>query len=240
MPIRAFLGLVLCTSMAAAAEHQLRVLTSTDPIKGELVSIDDKNIVMKTADGNVTKPLTQVLQLDLQAPAQPTGNYMQVELTDGSVLNCKADGIIFNGKQVELTVLPDLKAQVPLKALSHILKDAQDPRVRDNADWKGILKKRGNHDQVGRDLNGRLNGLTATFTDGKQTQLNFTLESGDTKVPVDLAKAVFGFVFVNKPDPDAPVTLCKFSDTNQNLLMVAKLEAKEGGDFIVTTVSGAK
>src|SRR5262249_18988732 len=41
-------------------------------------------------------------------------------------------------------------------------------------------------------------------------------------------------------DPEAPVTLCKFLDTTQNLLMVAKLEAKEGGDFVVTTVAGAK
>src|SRR6516165_5780638 len=81
MAFRAFVAWVLFTSAAIAAEHQLRVLTSSDPIKGELVSVDAKNIVLKTADGNVTKPLAQVLQLDLEAPAQPSGNYTQVELT---------------------------------------------------------------------------------------------------------------------------------------------------------------
>jgi hypothetical protein len=238
MAFRAFVAWALFASAAIAAEHQLRVLTSSDPIKGELVSIDDKNIVLKTADGNVTKPLAQVLQLDLEAPAQPSGNYTQVELTDGTVLNCKPDGVTFNGKQVELVVLPDMKVQMPLKAISYILKDAQDPKVRDNPDWKAMVKKRGSEDQVVRELNGRLNGLTGTFTGGKDTKLDFIWN--DNKVAIDLAKAVVGLIFVNKPDPDAPVTLCKLSDINQNLLMVAKLEAKEGADFVVTTVAGAK
>jgi hypothetical protein len=241
MAFRAFVAWVLFTSAAIAAEHQLRVLTSSDPIKGELVSVDAKNIVLKTADGNVTKPLAQVLQLDLQAPAQPSGNYTQVELTDGTILNCKPDGVTFNGKQVELVVLPDLKVQVPLKALSYILKDAQDPKVREHTDWKMLLKNRRTQDMFVKAHEGRLSGLGGTFTDGKGTVLNFLLEGRDEPVPLDLTKAALaGAIFVNKPDPDAPVTLCKFLDINQNLLMVAKLEAKEGGDFAVTTVAGAK
>lgn len=239
--LRVFVALVFFTSAALAAEHQLRVLNSAEPIKGELVSIDDKNIVMKTAGGNVTKALAQVLQLDLQAAAQPSGNYTQVELTDGTVLNCKPDGVAFNGKQVELTVLPDLKVQVPLKALSYILKEAQDPRVREHADWKKLLKSRRTQDMFVKAHEGRLSGVDGTFTDGKGTALNFILDGRDTAVPLDLTKpAIAGCIFVNKTDPDAPVTLCKFLDINQNLLMVAKLEAKEGSDFAVTTVAGAK
>src|SRR5262249_31955496 len=138
MPVvRVLLVLALFAGTAFSAEHQLRVLNSAEPIKGELVSIDSKNVVFKTADKTITKPMTEVLQLDFQsAPAQVSGNYMQVELTDGTILNCKPDGFACNGKDVELTLLADIKVQVPLKALSYILKNAQDPKVREDADWK--------------------------------------------------------------------------------------------------------
>src|SRR5262249_20206883 len=78
-------------------------------------------------------------------------------------------------------------------------------------------------------------------TDGKGTTLNFLLEGSETPVPIGLAnKVLVGCVFVNKPDPGAPVTVCKLTDTNHNLLMVAKVEAKEGADVAVTTVAGAE
>jgi hypothetical protein len=243
MPVaRVVLVLALFAGTTFSAEHQLRVLNTAEPIKGELVSIDSKNIVFKTADKTITKPMAEVLQLDLQAaPAQVSGNYMQVELTDGTILNCKPDGLAFNGKEVELTLLADIKVQVPLKTLSYILKNAQDAKVRENADWKMILKNRRSQDMLVIELQGRLNGIGGTVIDGKGTVVNFLVEGRDKPIARDITtKALAGCVFVNKPEPNAPVVACKFSDLNHNLLMAAQVEAKEGGDIVVTTVSGVK
>jgi len=240
MPIcRLLLVLAFLASPALAAD--LHVLPN-ETVKGELVSLDDKNVVLKTDAGTVTKPLLTVLSLDLQpVPATLGANYLQVLLTDGTLLNCKPDGLAFDGKKVLLTVLPDLQVEVPLTALTYILKDAHDPKLRDHADWKTIYKSRRNQDLLVKWGQERLNGLAGTIPDGKGTSLNFILEGRDSALPIDVTnKAVQGFIFVNKLSTEAPATLCKVYDVHQNLLVASKVEAKEGGDVVVTTVSGVK
>jgi hypothetical protein len=242
MPImRVLIALLLCAGAGWAGD--LRLLNQDEPIKGELVSIDDKEVVFKTADGmTLRKPLMQLLQVDFQTlPPQLSSAYHQVELTDGSILNCKTDGFNLNGKTVELTVLPDMKLAVPLKALSYFLKDAHDPRSREHADWKTILRSRRNQDMLAREYQTRLNGIEGTFIDGKGMSINFLLQGRTEAVAIDLkSPAVKGCVFVNKPDPQAPPAVCKVLDMHHNLIKVAKLETKDGGELVVTTVSGAQ
>lgn len=241
MPVFRLLAcLLLFASSSYSAE--LRLLAGNQVLKGELVAIDDKNIVFKSEDGLETRPLAGVLQLELQpAPALST-NYVQVELTDGSVLNCKPEGITFDGKQVQLTMLPAVSVRVPITALSFILKDAQDPKLRDDPDWKLLLKNKKSQDLLVRWFQNRLNGIDGTFADGKGPAINFVPDGRNQGIPVDLNnKTVQGCIFVNKPDVSAPPTLCKLYDMSQNVLLVSKLELKEGGSFFqVTTVAGAK
>jgi hypothetical protein len=237
--------LLALTTFAAttfAAEEQLKLLGTNDPVKGQLVAIDGKTLIFKTDEKTVTKPVAEVLSVDLQ-PAPPPGgaNFHQVELTDGSILNCKTDGIEFKDKSVLLTLTSGAKLECPITALSYILKNAHDPQVRDNADWKIILKSRKNEDRLVRWFQGRLNGIDGTIPDGKGTSINFILSGTNVVKPLDLThQAIQGCVFVNKPDASAPPTVCRLFDMNQNLLMVSKLELAEGGKFVFTTVSGAK
>jgi hypothetical protein len=51
---------------------------------------------------------------------------------------------------------------------------------------------------------------------------------------------VQGCIFVNRLDPSSPPQLCKLHDMHGNLLIVASLESKDGGDIVATTVGGAK
>lgn len=240
MPIcRLVLALLIFVSSVLAAD--LHVLPNAT-IKGDLVSLDGKNVVMKTDAGNVTQPLMTVLAIEFQpVPANLGASFTQVLLTDGTVLNCKPDGVAFDGKKVQLTVLPDLKLELPITALTYILKDAHDPKVRDNPDWKSIYKSRRNEDLLVLWREGRLNGLGGTFPDGKGTSLHFLLQGAGSPRPIDLAnKNVQGCIFVNKPSTDAPATLCKLYDIHQNVLLVSSVEIKEGGDFLITTCAGAK
>ena len=62
MPVcRSFLALLVCASLGGAAE--LRPLKG-EAIKGDVVRITDKEIVLKQGDKEVAVPLSSVLQLD--------------------------------------------------------------------------------------------------------------------------------------------------------------------------------
>jgi hypothetical protein len=241
MPIFRILA-VLFLGVSAATAADLRLLSSNDAIKGELVSIDGKNLLFKTDEKTITKPLAEVLQIDFQAaPSLGSVGFHQVELTDGSLLSCKADGIVFKGKTVELTLVTDAKLEVPITALSYILKDASDAKIRDNADWKKVLKGRRNNDMLVKWFMGQLNGLDVSITEGKDTAISFIPQGKNITLQNDLrAQNLQGVIFVNKPDPATPVPVCRLLDVNHNLFMVSKLEAAEGGNFVFTTVSGTK
>src|SRR5437660_1059589 len=105
--LRILAALFLGVGLTSAAEpHLLRLLPSDEPIKGELVSIDGKNLVFKTDEKTVSKTIVEVLKVDLQPVPPAAGvSFHQVELTDGSQLSCKPDGIVFKGKKVELTLV---------------------------------------------------------------------------------------------------------------------------------------
>ena len=172
--------------------------------------------------------------------AKATGNFTLVELTDGSVVRCKPEtGFRVNGKQVELTLLSDRKIQVPLTALSLILKQAQDPKVLGHADWKTVLKNRKNRDFFVRWSDGRMNPIPGTFGDGKDSSLGFQTESG-LKVELDLNhQAVVGWVFVNKADPNLPLPVCTVVDEQDNTILVKKV-ATEGDEVVATTLFGSE
>ena len=239
--IRACLLALVFAGNCLAADVQLHLLPN-ETLKGELKSIDGKNVVLKVDNVDVTRPLLTVLQLEIQAPpAAVGGSYLQVGLTDGTVLNCKPEGFVFNDKKVELTLLADLKVEVPIGALAYVLKDAHDPKIRHHADWMTISKGKRSHDMLVKWFQGRLNGLAGSFPDGKDKSLNFILDGRDSAVPIDLTnKTVQGCIFVNRLDPASPPQLCKLHDMHGNLLIVAALECKDGGEFVATTVGGAK
>lgn len=240
MPLlRSCIVLLLGGAVAGAAEWQLRNLKE-ETSKGELVAIDAKTITLKTDKGNVVTPLAEVLHLEMQ-PAKAAGNFTLVELVDGSVLCCKPEnGIQLDGKEAELTLLSDRKVKVPLKALSFILKDAQDAKIRGHADWKAVLKSRKARDLFVRWLEGRMNPIPGTYGDGKGTTIDFQTESG-LKVQVDLNhKAVVGWVLVNTPDANLPLPVCTVVDSEENVILVKKVAVADGGEVAVTTLHGSE
>jgi hypothetical protein len=238
-------GLLLATVATFSTAADLRTL-SDKLVTGELVSIDDKSITLKTAEGPVAVPiLTGVLDLNLQAlPAVKDMPFChQVELTDGTLVHVKPEeGFVIKDSKVTLTLLNDQKVELPLTALSYVLKNANDPKIRDNLDWKRCLKERATKDVLAiwdKD-HVRINNPDGTFAEkGEGTILGFTSSTGTVLDKNDLNnKRTQGWIFVNKPDPGAAI--CRLLDMHHNSLAVAKLTVKEGGNFQVTTVSGIK
>ncbi len=260
MPVfRVLLSFFFCASLGLAADV---VTLSEKKVSGELTSIDGKQVVVQTADGPVTLSVEKELRILDVAPLPSAPNpaaALLVELTDGSQIFCTADGLTIKEDRLTLT-LPDgkLRLELPLKALSYVLKlkcphDAG-MNVRENADWKACLKARKNLDMACiwretkvKNAEGveetvwRLNNPEGTFADkGEGTVLEFKLEGSNASRKLNFnSKLTQAWVFANKPDAAAPVQLCKLFDKDQNVLVAAKVEAKPGEAFRVTTVSGA-
>ncbi len=205
-------------------------------LSGELVSIDDKAVVIKSAGGNVSTPLPQILQLILQsAPsAKMPDKYTDVELIDGTILHCSSFAL--KGKNAELTVLPDLKLTIPMRALSYILTDAQDPANR--KDWAVATGERTKSDRYFVRRNNRLDGLEGTFgdasADGKQ--IDFTDAEG-RKRPLPIERLV-AFLFNNRLEGNIPTTACRVKDAYNNVV-VAHQAVLKGEKLSITTVAGA-
>ena len=238
MPVlRSLSAVLVCASLLPAAEPvKLRTLTG-QTIEGDLVAVNDKEVVVRGKDGPVTTPLAQVLDLDLQANAMPAeARYSDVELTDGSLLHCTQ--FVLRGKQVELKLAGSAEVKLPLAAVSYLLHDAQDAKVRE--EWHASLGKRGNSDLLAvKDAQGTVNTLDGTFGEGDDqgTTIGFETATG-AKRRLNLSR-IHALAFLRKLDPAAAAPVAKLYDTSRNVLAAARVELGEAG-FTLTTPSGVR
>lgn len=235
MPFSRSVAVLMCAAALAPAQDVLRTLAGKS-VTGTLQQIDDDKIVLRTNEGIVATPIGEVMQLDLE-PAVSAGGvkFADVELLDGSVLHCKE--LALKGKDVELTMLPDMAMKLPLAKVRAILRvDAQDPKIK--RDWDEFRTKlRGNRDHVVIMREGVLNGLEGTIGDAdpKGETIDFESTSG-RQVNLSLSR-VHGMIFYRKPDPQAPVALGTVTDVHRNTLVAASIKTHTER-CVVTTVSG--
>lgn len=222
-------------SLAADAPNaKLRTL-SGKMVEGELVKLTDKDVVVRAKDGEVTTPLMEVLDIDLQAGALPPAGtkYVDVELVDGSQFHCTQFSL--KNKEVVLRLISGQEVKLPLSAVAYILTDAHDAAVR--AEWQKLLAKQGNHDLLAIKKGDVVNGLEGTIGEGDDKGETVGFELGDKKARVRLDR-VHGMSFFRKLEPGAD-PICKVFDTSRNLLVAAAVEQTATG-FTITTKSGVK
>src|SRR5260370_20153963 len=147
MPLcRSSVTLTLLAPITHAAE--LRTLRG-DVHTGQLVSVSDSEVVFAKGADRITVPTGQVLNIEL-APAEriPAENpYVDVELTDGTLLHCSECRL--KRKTVVVTVLlTGQKLELPMGIVSNVLTNAQNEKYRKN--WTERLKKKGKPDTLAR------------------------------------------------------------------------------------------
>ncbi len=237
MPVlRTLLVLLVFNSFGFGAE--LRTLAGKT-LTGQVVAVSDKEVEIATATGTEKVPVAQVLDVVLQParPVPPDAKRCDFELTDGSRVHVKPDGITLKGKTVELALLTGQTIKVELKYLANYIKDAQDPKVQ--AEWKTILRRKVKTDRVVILREGKPITLDGTFgesADDKGEAISFKLVNGKT-LNLDLSK-VYGMVFY-RPEANPTTTLCQLYDLGGNHLVAHKLVV-DGAGFKVTTVTGAE
>ncbi len=238
MPIlRTLLAWLLCAAVVCGADTaKLRTLTGKS-YEGELTSLSDREIVFQAKDERVTVPIRDVLDIELPASAAPQqSRYHDIELNDGSLLHCAQ--LAFKGNQIEAKLVGGLELKIPLAAVSYVLKDANDAKVRE--EWQGILAKRGKSDLLAvKDAEGKPNAFEGTLgeADAKGETIEFETAGGAKRRPA--LERVQAMSFLRKAEVNAAPVVCKVRDNGQGLLMAARVELTPNG-FTVTTVSGIK
>jgi hypothetical protein len=239
MPVRAaLLGLLLASLSVRGAEVST---IKGETLKGDVLSLTDKQVVLNQDGTRITKPMDEVLKIDFRAVgAPPAGTtYAAVELTDGTVLACRQ--WLIKGKQAELTLLAGPTVKVPLGVLASVLNNAQLEKNR--KDWKDrVRSKRGREVVVVLNKEGTPQNIDCTLGEGDATgeSISFAITIGtETEERTRKLASLHGLIFKNKLPPKAAPVVCKVLDTHQDVVMVSKFTLKDAS-VVTQTPAGAK
>jgi hypothetical protein len=241
----AVIGLVVSAAGLNAAE--LRLLNGT-PVNGELVSINEKEIIFKVDGKDVVTPVAQALLLELATPPKDPKDaktYIDIELMDGSRFHCGK--VSFKDKDVTAVLLSGQELKFPMAALRWVLNEAQDVTLRE--DWKALVAKKTNLDQLvlksvspapgGGAPTAVLNSIQVTFGEADNTggKITFTRPMRDKQ---DKALSeIHGMIFQRDVDPTTAPVLCKVYDSSANVVYASALTV--AGDKVnAVTPSGVK
>jgi hypothetical protein len=206
-------------------------------ISGELTAITASEITMKTDDGLVPMPLSQVLALDLRKSRviPPGTKFTLVQLLDDSLLHCQA--VAFRGNEVDLTLLSGAQVKLPVSSLTWMLKDADNPVLR--AKFATVLAQKSKRDRIVilRDM--ELNPLEGTLgdIDAKGTSIQFRRDGAE---PISIVfDRLHGLIFyrtgVSSENP-----ICKVHDIDGNTVIAVKLAFSPAEQLVVDTSFGSK
>jgi hypothetical protein len=246
MPFRiSLVAVVLLAATAAAAEVKTEVKTlKGEVIKGDLVSLDAKALVITDGDEKKTIPLTEVATLDFNAPAKLPANigFHDIELTDGTILHCAE--LRFKGTDFKAKLVNDGPAvTISMKSVANVLWGANDPQMRSKWDARIAVRKSIDDSKI-KNADGfgvvdgnliQLRPVTVFSADDKGEILTFEKEGEKLTRKLE---GVVGLYFHRTLDATAPAIICKVTDGSGSTIMVSSVVTKDG-TVEVKTSAGA-
>lgn len=237
-PLRTLLVAFSLVSLSQAADVSLTTLDGKKQI-GEIVSLDGKELVFKTASGSQTFEVTKINAIDV-TPAKdpaPGTKWIEVELLDGSQFRCSDFKI--KSKTAVLTLLGSGQViEIPASTMLYMIRDISDAKMKQA--FRDILSKRGKRDIWIVAKNESLDGLLGTFGDGdpKGETITFETETNPEKLNIQLNR-VYGMIF-NPPAIQVAQTVCKVIDAGKNLMYAKAITIGENKTYTVESVTGVK
>lgn len=235
MPVFRSLFVFLVCSSVCLAQQELRTLSGKS-IKGTVLSISNKEVVVKEGEKEIKTPLSEVLAIDFRTAGKPSpdAKFTLLRLLDDSILHCSS--VSFKGNQLTVNLISGQSATVPLGSVVYLIRDAANPALKPK--WDAVLATKIKRDRVVILKDGELNPIEGTLGDidaaGKNIQ--FRLE-GNIVQPV-LLDRLAGMVFHRTEVlPESPV--CMVEDVAGNVI-AATAVTLQGGNYLIATPTGAK
>lgn len=244
-PLSLSLTLLLCAVTVALLTPVVALVRSAEVttlkgegLKGEIVRITDKELVLNVEGKEIVRPLAEVLQVklkDIDKLPEKT-EFADIELTDGTILRATQWNIKKKELEAKLLLGPTIKMSV--NQVASILSNAHIESFR--KDWTTrVQDNRGKEILVVLNKSGLPQSLSCTFGDGddKGETLKVAISVGEVIRSVERPQnTIHGLIFKHPLDPKAPPILCKLFDTSTNLVMVGSFTIKDGALLASTPV----
>jgi hypothetical protein len=211
-----------------------------EPLKGEVVRLDDREVVFAQGDKKTTKPVKELLKIDFREQAKLPADkpYGLAELTDGTLLHFGAATL--KGRTLQLALLAGPKIELPTTVVANLLMDASKDEHR--RDWKSrVLNLRGKEAIVVKRAE-RVSSIECVLGEGDETgtAIAFAVTiDGETTTAKRKLASLHGVIFKHALDAKAAPATCKLLDTMQDVVMVSSLTLNEG-NVSATTPAGVK
>jgi hypothetical protein len=228
--VRAALAVLVLAPFAAA--DTLKTLDNNS-ITGTIVSVSDKEVAIKKADGIVVStPLENVIALELRSvTGLPVSTaYCDIRLVDDTVLLCESYQI--KGKTVEAKLLGGQLVRIPLGSVLSILRDAHDATLKKQ--WDALAAQNVKRDRVVIYKDGEVNSIEGTIAEADADGAKILFRPvGSEQLNVAMGK-IHGMLFYREAPANAPAAVCLVYDVAGNVLAAVKVEA-EGSKIVVHT-----
>lgn len=211
-----------------------------DPIKGEIVSVSETEVVYKQGDKQIKLPIADVLKIDFgtEKVSERPEKYSRVELTDGTIVLVSKWGIV--KRELTMTLLSGPTVTVPLETVANVLNRAED--AKHTSDWRSRTFNTRGREALVRKRDGVISNIEVTFGNGdaKGEKIKGAVNLGGVVETNEFSlAAAHGLIFRNVLGPKAPAIRCKLLDKHDNLVIVSGLTATTEGLSVITP-SGAK
>jgi hypothetical protein len=241
MPLRrALIAVLFCVSTTRAADV---TTLNMGVLAGDVVSISEKEIVLKNKDGIEAKvPMDEVLAIDYGTAGRPKNDakYSDVELTDGSVLHCSSF-LVKENNAVFKVLTTGQEVTTPLADIANVLLEGHVAKFR--KDWDERITRVRKQD-VYVDYNPKTESfrvVEGTFLKGNAagTELNFNYLGAVRKVSLEKdpekESNIYGIIFVRGVNAAAKPVACKLIDAENNLIYVSAVKTTAAGIEVETS-----
>ncbi len=203
--------------------------------KGEVRKVSDQEVVISSEGKDITVPIADVVTVEMQPARVPTVPFLDVGLTDGTLLRCQALGL--RGPAAEVRLFGGQAMQMPLAGIRYILCDAHQEMNR--IEFEPLLAKPNNLDVLrllSRDMT-TVNAFEGYLGDADEQgkTINFKPDGGNPS-QVALSR-VRGLIFVRKRDDQLPAAIAKVQDVFGDVFLTTQVRPTEEG-YQIKTVSG--
>jgi len=231
------MSLVLLVAAAGLSAIAVDVKPLTGPpVSGDLVEITTEAVVLQTAAGRQSLPVSSLWEIVPQQTGKPPADppALWIELTDGSRLLAAQFTVSSGVAAVRLTRGDPLT--IPTRTIRWV-------RLRDYAgqadlakQWQGILQGKHRGDVVVVRRSGGLDELEGTLFDVGPESVKFEFD-GD-RIDVNRTK-IDGFIYYHPTAEEAPVRHCQVAEVSGSSWQ-AKSVAVAGERLEVTAATGVK
>lgn len=164
--------------------------TDGKSLKGEFISLDNKELKLKTADGLQQLPVESLLNVKFRGEQTPRPKHCELGLIDGSMLRCEE--VTFDKEGLSAKLLSGNTLEIPLSKISYFIRNPENSDLRSKF-WNHV-KNKSIEDRIAVLRSDDLNVLEGTVGKADATQKTILFQMKDRPSVAILIERLYGII----------------------------------------------